>query len=144
MITSFFEYRVVIVEKDLLLLSVGQVSRNYFSHSLVITIVRAKEYPVFAQAYYRKIHHTFFIVAPSHFVVVRLEPSEYFPLFLPGKLPSVECKLRYVLEKSFRGICTIFRCRNTEWCFNIVFHTSSPYADLFLSVYKCNLSEPGE
>src|SRR5690606_27624907 len=144
MITSFFEYRVVIVEKDLLLLSVGQVSRNYFSHSLVITIVRAKEYPVFAQAFYRKIHHTFFIVAPSHVDVYLGERPECLAHILPVAAPTDVGELKNGFGKSFRCFCKIFRDRNSRWSSNVVFHTISPYADLSLSVYKNNHIETGE
>src|SRR5690606_34073729 len=129
MITPSFEYRVVIVEKDLLLLSVGQVSRNYFSHSLVITIVRAKEYPVFAQAFYRKIHHAFFVVATSHVDVYIGVLPERFAHILPVASPADVCELKNGFGKSFRCFCKIFGNGNGRWSSDVVFHAIPSDAD---------------
>src|SRR5690606_26912357 len=83
MVTSFFEYRVVVVEKDFLFLSVGQVCRNYFSHPLEVTVVRAKEYAVFTQALHRKIDHAFFVVTSTYVDVYIGELPKRFAHILP-------------------------------------------------------------
>src|SRR5690606_17360197 len=66
MIPGFSQNIIVIVEKDLSTLCVGQPGRKHTAYSLVITVVTSKKQPVLSDVLHRKIDHASSVVTPGN------------------------------------------------------------------------------